>query len=69
MSAGLMAFKAYVAYSIPDIPEEVAIQLARNKFFKSKIVDNVPDDDGEGLVNKNAMNNSYVIRINDDDPL
>jgi hypothetical protein len=30
---------------IPDVPEEIEIQLARTEFITSKIIDKVADDD------------------------
>eukprot|EP00599_Poterioochromonas_sp_BG-1_P012741 CAMPEP_0173157600 /NCGR_PEP_ID=MMETSP1105-20130129/15730_1 /TAXON_ID=2985 /ORGANISM="Ochromonas sp., Strain BG-1" /LENGTH=64 /DNA_ID=CAMNT_0014075113 /DNA_START=1257 /DNA_END=1447 /DNA_ORIENTATION=- len=29
---------------IPDVPEEVEIQIARNEFITSKIIDKTPDE-------------------------
>ena len=69
MAAGLMYIKYLVAEWVPDTPREVEIQLARQKFFISKIVDNVPDEDDEGLLDNINAEIKYTIRINDDDPL
>lgn len=69
MSAGILLVKSYIAAAIPDVPEEVQIQLKRNAFYVSKVVDSVPDDDGEGLMGGDKADNRFTIRINDDDPL
>lgn len=31
-----------VIISVPDVPEEVEIQLARSEFITSKLIDNTP---------------------------
>jgi hypothetical protein len=69
MSAGILAMKYYIAMLIPDVPEEVEIQMKRQAYFLDKILYNVPDDDVDQLVNKTKAESKYVIRINDDDPL
>lgn len=69
MSFGIMMVKYIIAIYVPDTPQEVDIQLKRQEFFLSKIVDNVPDDDNEALVKNSHAENKYVVRVNDDDPL
>jgi len=69
MSGGIMLAKTAVAAYIPDVPEEVEIQLKRQKFYLSKIIDNVPDEDDTGLTTGIKSKIHYTIRINDDDPL
>lgn len=69
ISAGVVATKYYIAISIPDIPEEVEIQIQRQKYFIDKIMYNVPDDDIDHLTHKKVVENKYVVRVNDDDPL
>jgi hypothetical protein len=34
---------------IPDVPEEIGIQLARTEFITSKLVDKVADDDNSDV--------------------
>jgi hypothetical protein len=47
----------------------VEIQLERNEYYISKILDNVPDEDDMGLVEGINADIKYTIRVNDDDPL
>jgi hypothetical protein len=69
MSGGIMIAKTIVAIYVPDTPEEVEIQLKRQKFYLSKIIDNVPDEDNSGLLTNIKSKIQYTIRFNDDDPL
>jgi hypothetical protein len=61
--------KYLVAEWVPDTPREVEIQLERQDYFISKILDNVPDEDDLGLTEGINTEIKYTIRINDDDPL
>lgn len=69
MSVGILLVKQYIAATIPDVPEEVDIQLQRNKFFLDKVLYSKPDDDDDALMTSSRADNKYIIRINDDDPL
>ncbi|RYH29728.1 hypothetical protein EON65_07515 [archaeon] len=69
MSVGILLVKQYIAATIPDVPEEVEIQLKRNKFFLDKVLYSKPDDDDDVLMSSSRADNKYIIRINDDDPL
>eukprot|EP01031_Cornospumella_fuschlensis_P012781 gene12781-15625_t len=69
MSCGILLVKQYIAATIPDVPEEVEIQLQRNKFFLDKVLYSKPDDDDDALMTSSRADNKYIIRINDDDPL
>lgn len=70
MSMGLIGVKYWVALLVTDEPPEVTIQLERNKYFVSKVYDNVPDESDEGLLQINTkIVKNYAVRINDDDPL
>eukprot|EP01039_Chlorochromonas_danica_P003566 gene3566-3905_t len=69
MSAGLVLVKQYIAWAIPDVPLDVEVQLKRQEFYISKVVNNVPDDDGDDLANKQQADNKFTIRITDDDPM
>ncbi len=39
---------------IPDIPEEIDIQLARTEFITSKLIDKVADDDTSDIQGTDA---------------
>ena len=42
------------------------------KYYKSKVIDNMPDDDDndDDIVNRNMQSDiKFTIRINDDDPM
>jgi len=69
MSFGIFGVKYLIAISIPDVPIEVEIQLKRQRFFSSKIVDNAVDDDDSFLEKGMGISAEYTIRITDDDPL
>lgn len=69
MSGGILFTKFYLGIAIPDVSTEVEIQLARQDFIVSKVINNVGDDDEE-IGQKNVkINVQYTIRITDDDPL
>lgn len=71
MAGGLFVIKWMIAEFVPDIAEDIELQLQRSKFYLSKIVDNVPDDNVEeraGKEQKKLLKGKYEIRINDDDP-
>jgi hypothetical protein len=53
----------------PHYSVQVEIQLERNEYYISKILDNVPDEDDMGLVEGINADIKYTIRVNDDDPL
>ncbi|CAM9168269.1 unnamed protein product [Sphacelaria rigidula] len=46
---GMLLFKYGLEAAIPDSPEDVGIQLARNEFLVSKVVHNTPDDDDDEM--------------------
>merc|ERR1740117_873440 len=43
-----------VDYAIPDVPREVSLQKARQAFICKKVIDHMPDEDGDGLVSQGA---------------
>ncbi len=69
ISAGIMYIKNTIAEYIPDIPHEVEVQLKRQEYYHDKLIDNIPDEDNAALVSNLKVNNKYVVRVNDDDPL
>jgi threonine/homoserine/homoserine lactone efflux protein len=68
MATGLFCIRMMVAYLIPDVPEEVEIQLARQEYIVRKVVLNVPDDEEERSQN-NFLVPNFRILATDDDPL
>ena len=69
MTFGIFGIKYAIALTIPDVPLDVEIQLKRQNFIISKIVDNAVDDDDDFLDEKVGISTEYTIRITDDDPL
>lgn len=69
MSGSILGMKEVIAAYVPDVPREVDIQLARNKYYLSKLVDNIPDEDNDALVANIKSDSKFVVLINDDDPL
>ncbi len=69
MSTGLFCIRLLVAFLIPDVPEEVKIQIDRQEYLNDKIINNVPDEDDNELSKNNMVIPSYLIRGTDDDPM
>lgn len=46
-------FQAALMAIIPDVPEDVEIQMARSEFLSKKIIDMVPDDEGREIESEN----------------
>jgi hypothetical protein len=67
MTAGILVMKFLIAINVPDSPLDVEIQLERNAYYVDKIIYNKPDDDNELTYTK--VENKFVVRVNDDDPL
>lgn len=68
MATAIYGCKLLAAAYIDDVPREVVIQLHRQEFITSKVIDNVGDDVDDDLP-KTFVVPTYTIRINDDDPL
>ena len=66
MVGGLLLLKIIVEHNSPDISRDVEIQLERQAFITSKLIDGVPDELEVSMDVKRS--NRYVIRIVDDDP-
>ena len=47
--------KEAIAAVIPDVPAEVEIQLARQEYIVGKVLDNIPDDDDDDLLDKQSI--------------
>ena len=73
MCSFLLFCKKLISDYIPLESSEVKIQIERMKYYKSKVIDNMPDDDDDdnsNVVNHDMQSNiKFTIRINDDDPM
>lgn len=71
MSAGIFALRLFVAFLIPDIPDWVTIQMDRQEYITSKIIDNVEDSDDEGgFTSKSTFEvPDYLVAKTDYDPM
>ncbi|KAG5190771.1 calcium-activated chloride channel-domain-containing protein [Tribonema minus] len=65
---GVMLFKYALAVLIPDVPQDVTIQLEREEFVLAKVLHNEPDDDDDPPVKEDgALLSDRTIRQEDDD--
>lgn len=69
VACGLFAIRATVAYLIPDEPEEVKIQLARQEYITDKVINNIADEEPDEANNENYEIPSFLVRSTDDDPM
>jgi hypothetical protein len=69
MSAGLFSIRMTVAWLIPDEPEEVIIQLDRQKYITDKVLNDVEDEDDSGLSKGLFISPNYLVKITDEDPM
>ncbi|CAM9680880.1 unnamed protein product [Chrysoparadoxa australica] len=63
----VFGMKYIIMLLIPDVPQDVQIQLKRNEFLVSKIIDNVPDDDDTDLIRSAGKLADFTIKDGDDD--
>ncbi|ETV94715.1 hypothetical protein H310_11688 [Aphanomyces invadans] len=63
----VLLFRGILSLSIPDVPEDVAKQLARQAFLASKILDHKKDDDDEALKVANAKDAATLKILDADD--
>jgi hypothetical protein len=61
-----------IQYIIPDQPEYVEIQIQRQEYVSSKVIDNIKDDDDGDLIN--SINSKFdipdfIIAATDIDPM
>jgi len=68
MSSGLLLIKAFLAYVIPDVPAEVEIQLKRQEFIRSRVIENIGDDDGPRKEHTRVPP-KYLVGLFDNDPM
>jgi hypothetical protein len=67
--AGVLVMNLLIGFLVPDVPEQVTIQLQRQKMIVDKVFHNVPDDDDDTLSKNIRADLDIVIRLTDDDPL
>jgi anoctamin-10/anoctamin-7 len=68
MSAGLLFIKGLLAFVIPDVPAEVEIQLKRQKFIKSRVIENISSDDAPKK-DHTRVPPRYLVGLFDNDPM
>jgi len=69
LSGVLFSIKGLIAFVIPDVPEDVQIQLDRQEYIVNKLLYNLEDDDDGELCKGNAIVPNYVVVEKDTDPL
>jgi hypothetical protein len=70
MSGGIFSLRLLVAFLIPDTPEWVKIQSARQEYFTGKVIDNIEDEDDDALLSKSTfVTPDYLIAATDYDPM
>lgn len=62
MSSSIFMINSLLAYLVPDVPEEVEIQLARQDYIVDKVLHNVQDEDDDGLIKDVSAKLDYTIR-------
>lgn len=70
MSGGIFALRGFVAFLIPDTPDWVTIQTARQEYITGKIIENIEDEDDEGINGKSTFEvPDYLVSKTDYDPM
>lgn len=69
MASGILFLKEFLAFVIPDEPNDVLIQIQRQDYIVGKVLDDIQDEDDDDLIKGIDMKLDYTIRITDDDPL
>lgn len=69
LSGALFSIKGLIAFIIPDVPEDVAIQLERQDYIVNKLLFNLEDEDDGELCKGNSIVANYVVVEKDLDPL
>lgn len=69
MVALILGAKFTFAFMVPDVPDEVNIQLERQDFIISKVLYDAVDDFDDENTKKVKLTADFVIRITDDDPM
>ncbi len=65
----ILGAKFTFAFMVPDIPDDVNIQLERQDFIIGKVLYDAVDDFDDTSTKKVKLTADFVIRIADDDPL
>lgn len=69
-ATGVWLTSNIISMYIPDVPLDVEIQLKRQKYILSKIMDNIKDDDFvDPKKSKKLRNLEFMIKLTDDDQL
>jgi len=69
-STNCFSMKVTVAAFIPDVPPEVTIQLERQDYIIGKVLDNIQDEDDDGLIDTSAVHVAdFSVKFVDDDQL
>jgi hypothetical protein len=61
-----MIGKFVLSEIIPDTPEEVEIQLARQEFMVSKVIEEIPDEEEEEFIGS-KVRTAIIVRVTDED--
>ncbi len=69
MSLFILGVKWFYAYIIPDTPVDVGIQLEREEFINSKIIDNKQDVNDDLNVSLLRVRPDFHVRSEDEDPM
>lgn len=64
----LFAAKFLAAEIVPDVPQSTEIQLKRQEFIESKVIDNERDDDAD-VAKQESVDVGYMIADEDRDPM
>ena len=72
ISFGFLMLRWIIQYIIPDQPEYVDIQIQRQEYVSSKVIDNIKDDDDYDVIN--SINSKFdipdfIIAATDIDPM
>lgn len=68
-AGGIITINALIAIAVPDVPPEVDIQLKRQEYLVGKVLDNIQDEDEEGLTQGLSTKVDYTVLETDNDPL
>ena len=65
----LLFIKAIIQALIPDVPENVEIQIKRQKYLTDKLLYDIMDEEDDDLITGNAILPNYIVTEKDQDPL
>ena len=55
-------------YFVPDVPEEIEIQLKRQEFMVSKVIKELPDEDEDLLARVDTDLGNITLQVSDEKP-